>query len=136
MSAAKDEKTLQALAAVAQLGGFTLATVATTDDFEKRTLTVKFTRVSDGHVQDEFDWEREPVQVATVDQNGHVDNVETLQPGDLAETEAQANAQIEAAELPDAPGGDELTDPDDQPRDPSQPLVGELAAAAKQNRKR
>ncbi len=127
MSAAKDEKALQALAAVAQLGGFTLASVATADDFEKRTLTVKFTRISDGHVQEAFDWEREPVQTVTTDANGHVEKVETLQAGDLAETEAEANAEIAAAAALTA-------DPDEPQRDPGQPLVGELAAASKRRR--
>jgi hypothetical protein len=127
MSAAvKDEKVLQALAAVASLGGFTLKSVATTDDFEQRTVTVKFTRISDGHVQEAFNWEREPVLQAEVDANGHVDKVTTLKPGDLAETEAQANEEIAQA------AGDPH---DDEPqRDPNQPLVGEVAAAAKRRR--
>ena len=109
MSVARDEKALQALAAVAGLAGFTLKSVATTDDFETRSITVKFTRTSDGHVQEGFDFEREPVQMAVVDGNGHVEAVTTLKPGDLAETEAQANAEIQAAaeQLPEAPGGED-----------------------------
>jgi len=130
MSAVKDEKALQALAAVASLAGFTLKSVATADDFEQRVLTVKFTRISDGHVQEAFDWEREPLLQATADGNGHVESVTTLQPGDLAETEEAANAEIAAAaeQLPSAPPDE------DEPRDPDRPLVGELAAAAKRRR--
>jgi hypothetical protein len=127
VTARKDEDFLQAIAGVAKLGGFTLKSVATTDDFETRGLAVKFTRVSDGHVQEAFDWEREPVLAVTTDANGHVEKVETpLQPGDLAETEAQANAEIAATTE---------TDPAEDPqRDKDTPLVGELAAAAKRRR--
>jgi hypothetical protein len=143
VSAIKDEKALQALAAVAGLAGFTLKSVATTDDFEQRVLTVKFTRVSDGHVQEAFDWEREPVLAVTTDANGHVEKVETpAQPGDLAETEEQANAEIAAAgsitegEGPTTTmGGPLAVVPDEGPqRDKDTPLVGELAAAAKRRR--
>jgi hypothetical protein len=137
VSAETDRNVIQALAQVARLAEYTLASVTTSDDAQKRVLTIKFSGVSSGFVQDylPYDTDTTPL-IAHANGRGEVERIEGLQPGDLAETEAQANAQIEAAELPEAPGGEELTDPDDQPRDPSQPLVGELAAAAKQNRKR
>ena len=153
MSSRKDEDFLQAIAGVAKLGGFTLKGVSTADDFETRTVTVKFTRISDGHVQEAFDWEREPVLQATTDANGHVEKVETLQPGDLAETAAEADAEIAAAaetnlcEVREIVGQGVIDGAattitritpaegeSDPPRDPNQPLVGELAAAAKRRK--
>lgn len=138
MSARRDDDFLQAVAWVGKLGGYSLKNESSTDDFETKVITLKFTRISDGHIQETLPFEREPVQMATVDANGHVEKVETLQPGDLAETEEQANAEIAAAAetlpAPD-PAGPTANATDDGPqRDRNQPLVGELAAAAKRRR--
>jgi len=129
----RDDSVVQALAHVARLGGYTLASVATSDDAQKKVLTVKLIGVSGGFVQESLPYTDESeLLVAHVNGRGEVEAIDGLQPGDLAETEAEANAEIAAAaeQLPDAPGDDEPL------RDPEQPLVGELAAAARHSRRR
>jgi hypothetical protein len=138
MSARRDDDFLQAVAWVGKLGGYSLKNENSTDDFETKTITLKFTRISDGHIQETLPFEREPVQMAMVDGNGHVEKLETLQPGDRAETEELANAEIGAAAetlpAPDPAGPTANANDDGPQRDPNQPLVGELAAAAKKRR--
>lgn len=94
---ASDYEVKQAIGIVARLGGFAIKRVATTDDLKERTLTISLTRVSDGWHQDSLSFEDIPAQLATVDGNSHVESISTLQPGDLSETEAEANAEIAAA---------------------------------------
>ncbi len=145
-----DDNVKQAIAHVVALSRFTVKKMATSDDLKTRTLTITLERVSDGWVQERMEFEDVgPAQVATVDGQGHVEKVVTLQPGDLAETAAEAEQEIAAAADPDegtettatplhiepdgvvAAGEDGL---DDEPRDKDQPLVGELAATAKRRR--
>lgn len=158
MSNYRDDQFLQAIAGVARIGGFTLKGVSIADDLEKaHTLTVKFVRPSDGVQQEHFDFEREDL-TAHVNGRGEVEKLEGLQPGDLAETAAQADAEIAAAEattadpdeqasvtisIHDGPSaadeGADVADPqrvlDQEPsRDTAQEPVGELAAAAKRRR--
>lgn len=99
MSNQTDERVIGALAAVASLGGFTIKKVSTGDDLKTKTLTVSFERISDGSVQVPFDFEREDL-TAHVNGRGEVEKIEGLQPGDLAETEAEANAEIAGAPAP------------------------------------
>ena len=103
MSRDNDFEIKQAIGVVAKLGGYTIKKVSTADDFKERSLTITIIRPSSGWVQESLEFEDQPVQVATVDANGHVQSVETLKTGDLAETGAEADAQIaaEAATDPD-----------------------------------
>lgn len=127
----RDDDVKQAIGAVARLAGFQIKRVATTDDLKDRSLTITITRPSDGWTQDRFAFEETVDQVATVDANGHVESVSTLQTGDLAETEAEANAEIAAASASD-PDDFGSTEEAEQAKDPH--LVGEVAAAAKRRR--
>lgn len=129
MSVGRDEDFLTAIAGVAKLGGFTLKGVSTADDFATRTVTVKFTRISDGHVQEAFEWERESAQVAAINGRGKVESVV----GDLAETEAEAEREIAAAALatdPDESGAEGLED------DPSARTVEEVLPETAMARRR
>jgi len=137
---APDDDVKQALAQVAKLGGFQIKKMSTSDDMKDRVLIITLFRPSDGWVQERLAFEDEaPALVATVDANGHVDKIEGVQPGDLAETGAEADQEIAAAAE---------TDPDDEPKDPNhgagdsieqEPkpdvhLVGEAAAAGRKRR--
>lgn len=98
VSAETDRNVIQALAQVARLGEYTLASVTTSDDAQKRVLTIKFSGVSSGFVQDylPYDADTTPL-IAHANGRGEVERIDGLQPGDLAETEDDANAEIEAA---------------------------------------
>jgi len=138
VSAEKDRNVIQALAHVARLGEYTLASVGTSDDAQKRVLTVKFIGVSAGFVQETLPWDDATPLIAHANGRGEVESIEGsgagLQPGDLAETADEAEKEIAGAEA--EAEVIEGEDPDaEPPRDPGQPFVGELAAAAKQNRK-
>jgi len=123
---------------VARLGGYTLKKVSTADDLTNRTLTITLTGISGGFVQETLPWEREDL-TAHVNGRGEVEKLDGLQIGDLAETEAEANAEIAAAAPPvattNAAAAFETvntgTTEGFQPR-----LVGELAGAARQNKKK
>lgn len=142
----KDEAVTQALAHVAKLGGYTLKKVATADDLQNRTLTITFIGISGGFVQETLPYEREDLTYGVDGKNGHVDSIEGVQPGDLAETEAQANEEIAAAAVadgtsapdPDEAGtADEATARDMHPGVEEKPdihLVGEAAALGKKRR--
>ena len=92
---ASDYEVKQAIGIVARLGGYAIKRVATTDDLKDRSLTITLTRVSDGWVQESMSFEDIPPLVATVDgTNGHVDRLDGLQPGDLAETGEEADREI------------------------------------------
>ena len=146
----REDDVKQAIAYVAKIGGFAVKKMVTADDLKDHSITITITRASDGWHQDRLPFEDEVPLVATVDGNGHVERVEgaaptELQPGDTAETGAEADAErAAAASKPSGGESDPLPraqDPDDageqgEPlRDPAQPFVGELAASAKQNRK-
>jgi hypothetical protein len=142
MQKSTEEKTIQTIAAVASLVGLSLKKATTGDDLKEFTLTLAFTGVSAGLVQERFDFEREDTRlVAKVDgTNGHVDSIDGLQPGDTAETEAEANAEIAAA-AGSATVGSNTTGPvvDTTPIDqtdakPDIHLVGEAAALGKKRR--
>ena len=128
VSAETDRNVIQALAQVARLGQYTLASVSTSDDAEKRVLTIKLTGVSSGFVQDSLPYDdlSAPL-IAHANGRGEVVSLESLEVGDLAETEAQANAEIAATAEPSEGA-------EDEPRDPNQPFVGELAAATRRKR--
>jgi hypothetical protein len=93
-----DRKVARALINTAELGGFTQKTLKLADDGKNRSITLVIESPSSGFIQDPLPlFEREPELVATVDStNGHVVGVH-VQPGDHAETEVLANAEIAAA---------------------------------------
>lgn len=139
MQKATEEKTIQTLAAVASLSGLSLKKVTTGDDTKEFTMTLAFVGVSAGLVQERFDFERVDMRHTVDGKNGHVDSIEGLQPGDLAETGAEADKEINDAaaaalteELDGAGGPDTATSVDEGP--PAIHLVGEAAAVAKKRR--
>lgn len=95
MQKSTEEKTIQTIAAVASLVGLSLKKATTGDDLKEFTLTLAFTGVSAGLVQERFDFEREDTRVvAQVNGRGEVTD---LQVGDLAETGEQADKEINDA---------------------------------------
>lgn len=127
---------MQAIGQVAQLGGFKIKKASVADDLENVTLTLTFTAISQGWHQASLDFEREDL-TAHVNGRGEVERIDGLQAGDLAETGAEADAEIAAAaETPDDETRYLVTDP--QMVDEAKPdvhLVGELAGAARQRRR-
>jgi hypothetical protein len=119
MNKAREESTIQALAAVGALAGLALKKVTIGDDLKDYTLTLAFTGISSGHVQERFDFEREDTRplVATVNGNGEVmDLHKDTDPSDLtAKDETQAKIE---------------TDPD-QPKDEAADKVVELSGKKK-----
>jgi hypothetical protein len=101
-----EDKTIQALAAVGSLAGLTLKKVSTGDDLKDYTLTLAFTGVSAGLVQERFEFDREdgPRLVATVNGHGEVmDLKKETDPSDLTEkdeTLAQGADPDEGGALP------------------------------------
>ena len=93
-----DYELKQAIASVAKLGGYTIKRVATSDDLKDRTLTITITRVSEGHHQERLPFEDVADQVATVDANGHVESLKTLDPSDLTEKDETLTDPDEGAD--------------------------------------
>lgn len=148
---------LQALAAVAKFGGYDLKTYSAVDDLEKRVLTVKFTRISDGQVQEHFEFREETEAERLeyrVDSHGHVTDVakEPPDPTDLTETDETDQAKAEATDPDDEKPSGEVSEvvgrgeidgvettitrvtPAEQEPKAEIHLVGELAAAARKRR--
>lgn len=137
---------LQALAAVAKFGGYDLKTYSAVDDLEKRVLTVKFNRISDGQVQEFFDFREETTEERLeyrVDSHGHVTDVakEPPDPSDLTEKDETKEPTLAVEPDPDDPSDDvheTVTDVHgtvEQEPKPEIHLVGELAAAARSKRR-
>lgn len=125
----RQDQAVQAIGQVAQLGGLQIKKVTVADDLENVTLTVIFTGISQGWQQETLPFEVEDLR-ATVNGRYEVMDLEkttTLQPGDLAETGAEADAEIEAAKGP-------AEDPDDEERKQNIHLVGEAAAVSRKRR--
>jgi hypothetical protein len=98
----------QGIGWLVKLAGWNIKSIATSDDLKEHVLTFKISRPSPGWHQEQLAFEEEQPLTATVDANGHVDKIEgmspadiddLLQPGDLAETEEEAKAEIENAGL-------------------------------------
>jgi hypothetical protein len=102
MNKATEERAIQTIAAVASLAGLSLKKATTGDDLKEFTLTLAFTGVSAGLVQDHFDFERIDTR-HTVNGRGEVTD---LQIGDRAETGEEADAEIAAAAAGQGPEWD------------------------------
>jgi len=152
MSRAQEENLVQALAQVSRVGGFTLKKSARSDDAEKVTLTLTFTGISSGFVQETLPYETEDASYQVNGRGEVMDlKVSDLDPSDLTETDetwkdvAAAALSAEASTDPDestgAEGAEAIIEEGESPQlsepeeaAPRPHLVGELAAAARKRR--
>lgn len=132
MQKGTEEKTIQALASVASLAGLSLKKATTGDDLKEFTLTLAFTGVSAGLVQERFDFERVDTR-HTVNGRGEVEHVDTGDPDDWKETAAasiEKELDAEASAKATVPAGDEtekVGEATDQPREGVEVPLGETA---------
>jgi hypothetical protein len=89
-----EDRLLQAIGAVALLGGYSIKKVSTGDDLKVRTVTIALETASSGWVQDSLVFDREPEATleVTATSNGEVLSIKALDPSDLTETDETGDA--------------------------------------------